>query len=254
MNDPQPFSHPSRRAAIRAGGIGLLGLGVNHLSQLSAMAAEAPAGTALPKTRAKSVIYIFLSGGLSQHESFDMKPNAPSEIRGEFNEISTQTPGLRICEHLPMLAKRSNMWSICRSLTHEHNEHSQGHHIMLTGRSDIPAGFNPSRPKKSDWPSMAAITSKILKPRNNLPPAIVLPDKIVHRTGRTLPGQTAGQLNGDDPFIVGASKYNPNSHGAYPEYLFHHARGKEDASDFIFDVPSFFLPEGIDFRRMRNAP
>ena len=216
------------------------------------MAAEAPAGTPLPKKRAKSVIYIFLSGGLAQHESFDMKPNAPSDIRGEFNEISTQTPGLRICEHLPMLAQRSEMWSICRSLTHANNEHSQAHHVMLTGRNDIPAGFDASKPKKSDYPSIAAITSQVFKAQNNLPPAIVLPDKIVHRSGRVLPGQFAGQLNGDDPFIVGASKYNPISYGAYPEYLFHHARGKEDASDFVFDVPSFFLPEGIDSRRMRN--
>ena len=125
MDHPQPFSYLTRRAAIRAGGIGLLGLGTNHLAQLSAKAAETQNADKRPKTRAKSVIYIFLSGGLAQHESFDMKPNAPSEIRGEFNEISTQTPGLRICEHLPMLAKRSNMWSICRSMTHANNEHSQ---------------------------------------------------------------------------------------------------------------------------------
>ncbi|MFK5920828.1 MAG: DUF1501 domain-containing protein [Verrucomicrobiota bacterium] len=252
MNHPPSLLHPSRRAAIRAGGISLLGLGANHLSQLSALAAEVPSVVPVPKTRAKSVIYIFLSGGLAQHESFDMKPNAPSEIRGEFNEISTRTPGLRICEHLPMLAQRSHLWSICRSLSHEHNEHSQGHHIMLTGHSDIPAGFDPTQPKDSNYPSMAAVINKVIKSRNNLPPSIILPDKIVHRSGRTLPGQSAGQLAGDDPFIVEASKYNRKSYGAYPDYLFHHARGKEDGSNFVFDVPSFFLPEGIDFRRMRN--
>lgn len=217
---------------------------MNHVSQLSA-AAEAP------KPTAKNVIYIFLSGGLAQHESFDMKPNAPAEIRGEFQEIPTKTPGLRICEHLPMLAQRSEMWSICRSLTHGSNEHSQGHHIMLTGRSDIPSGFDPSAPKDSDYPSMAALANHLL-PRNNLPPALVLPDKIVHRTGRTLPGQFAGQLKGDDPFFVEASKYNPISYGAYPEYLFHHARGKENGSEFNYDVPNFSLPEGVNFERMRN--
>ncbi|SVC83112.1 uncharacterized protein METZ01_LOCUS335966, partial [marine metagenome] len=79
-----------------------------------------------PNGRAKSVIYVFLSGGLAQHESFDLKPNAPSNIRGEFNPIRTKTPGIQICEHLPMLAQRSDKWALVRSLTHPHNEHSQG--------------------------------------------------------------------------------------------------------------------------------
>ncbi|MFT5470970.1 MAG: hypothetical protein ACI8UO_006103 [Verrucomicrobiales bacterium] len=246
-------THPTtRRAAIRAGGIGLLGLGMNHLAQLPAMGASEEVDAIVPKGSAKNVIYIFLSGGLAQHESFDMKPNAPSEIRGEFQEISTKTPGLRISEHLPMLARRSEMWSICRSLTHSNNEHSQGHHVMLTGRSDIPTGFNPSLPQDSDWPSIAAIANSKLTTSNNLPPAIVLPDKIVHRSGRTLPGQFAGQLKGDDPFFVEASKYDPVNYGAYPTHLFHHERGSEDGSDYLFDVPSFTLPEGVDPRRMEG--
>lgn len=244
--------HPTltRRAAIRAGGIGLLGLGMNHLGQLPALAAAG--GDPVAEGKAKNVIYIFLSGGLAQHESFDLKPNAPREIRGEFQEISTRTPGLRICEHLPMLARRSEMWSICRSLTHEHNGHSAGHHIMLTGRGDIPAGFSPSKPQGTDYPSIAALANHALKTRNNLPPAIVLPDKIVHRGGRTLPGQFAGQLAGEDPFFVEASKYDPVNYGAYPDYLFHHERGKEDGSNYKFDIPNFTLPEGVDFERMQN--
>ena len=233
---------------IRAGGIGLLGLGANHLGQLSVAAADSP-----PKPTAKNVIYIFLSGGLAQHESFDMKPNAPANIRGEFSEISTKTPGLRICEHLPELAKRSEMWSICRSLTHPWNEHSQGHHIMLTGRTDLPDGFSPVKPKDSDWPSIAAIANQVVKPANNLPPAIILPDKIVHRTGRTLPGQFAGQMGAKwEPFFVEASRYNAASYGAYPNYLFHHEHGKQDGKDFRFNVPSFTLPEGVSFDRMRD--
>ena len=137
MNRPAIVSeHPrlSRRAMLQAGAIGLLGLGQNHLSMLQAAAREAGVTAAAPGGRAKSVIYIFLSGGLAQHETFDMKPDAPIEIRGEFKPISTRTPGLQICEHLPELAKRSPLWAVCRSLTHRWNEHSQGHHIMLTGR------------------------------------------------------------------------------------------------------------------------
>ena len=242
----------SRRAAIRAGGIGLLGLGANHVAMLRDIGA-ADAQSTIAEPKAKSVIYIFLSGGLAQHESFDMKPDAPLDIRGEFNEINTRTPGLRICEHLPELAKRSEKWSLCRSLTHGWNEHSQGHHIMLTGRSEIPVGFDPRMPKDSDWPSIAAIANQSLPPRNNLPPAIVLPEKMVHRTGRTLPGQFGGMMGTDaDPFFVDASKYNTSSYGAYPEYLFHHEKGKIDGSDFDFNVPNFSLPEGVDFNRMND--
>ena len=158
----------SRRVAIQAGSIGLLGLGANHLAPLRAMAEN-------PKSaRAKSVIYIFLSGGLGQHDSFDMKPNAPKEVRGEFNPIPTKTPGIHICEHLPMLAQRSEKWALCRSLTHPYIEHSEGHHAMLTGRTPLPTGFDGNKPKPTDFPSIAAIANDRLQPRNNLPPAIVL--------------------------------------------------------------------------------
>ena len=118
-------AHPmSRRSAISIGTLGLLGLGTNHLTELQASRSTPTSG------KAKKVIFIFLSGGLSHHDTFDMKPNASSEIRGEFNPISTRTPGLQICEHLPQLARRSHLWSLCRSVTHSTNEHSQGHHIL----------------------------------------------------------------------------------------------------------------------------
>lgn len=246
--------HPrlSRRAMLQAGAIGLLGLGQNHLSMLQAAAREAGVTAAAPGGRAKSVIYIFLSGGLAQHETFDMKPDAPIEIRGEFKPISTRTPGLQICEHLPELAKRSPLWAVCRSLTHRWNEHSQGHHIMLTGRSDLPAGFDARKAKETDHPSIAAIANHVL-PRNNLPPAIVLPEKLVHRTGRVIPGQFAGYMGPRrDPFFVEASRYNPASYGAHPEYLFHHADGAVDGGTMSFDAPSFTLPEGLDLKRLQG--
>src|SRR5438309_173138 len=115
---PQPAivpQHPRicRRTALQAGAVGLLGLGMNHLEALRA------AGP-LPRSKpsAKACIYIFLSGGLAQHESFDLKPDAPAEIRGEFSPIATATPGIEICEHLPLLAARSRLWSVVRSLGH----------------------------------------------------------------------------------------------------------------------------------------
>ncbi len=188
MHAGSTFSHPgiSRRTAIQAGAIGLLGLGINHLQ---ALRAEAAANA--PIVTAKSCIYIFLSGGLAQQDSFDMKPDAPEDIRGEFRPIATQTPGLQICEHLPMLAQRSHLWSLCRSLTHSSNEHSAGHHIMLTGRSFLPPGFSPSRPLPSDWPSIAATVGAVTQPRTNLPPAVILPEKLVHSSGRVIPGAWA---------------------------------------------------------------
>jgi len=99
------WKHPklSRRTAIQIGGIGLLGLGMNHVAALKALAAD-PVTAAKP---IKAVIYIFLSGGLGQHDSFDMKPDAQAEIRGEFLPISTKTTGIQICEHLPMPAARA---------------------------------------------------------------------------------------------------------------------------------------------------
>ena len=141
------LQHPigiTRRGSLQAGAIGLLGLGTNHLTSLQAMAD----GGASP--RAKSCIFIFLSGGLAQHESFDLKPQASDTVRGEFLPIATETPGIEICEHLPRLAACSSMWSLCRSLTHRSNEHSEGHHIMLTGRSETPPASRPtSRPRNA---------------------------------------------------------------------------------------------------------
>src|SRR5689334_14077584 len=108
----------SRRLVLQSGAAGLLGAG---LSARTSVAASVPSG----KTR--SCIYIFLSGGLAQHESFDLKPDAPDAIRGEFQPIATRTPGLEVCEHLPLLAQRSHLWALCRSVTHPYTGHSQGH-------------------------------------------------------------------------------------------------------------------------------
>ena len=118
---------------------------MNHLAAL-----RAAGGLHRVRTRgrrAKSVIYIFLSGGLSQHESFDLKPDAPDDIRGEFQPIATRTPGIQICEHLPELAKRSHLWALVRSLTHPSNDHSLGHMIMLSGGSAMPPASMPVTPK-----------------------------------------------------------------------------------------------------------
>src|SRR5437016_1149035 len=113
-----PPQHPrfTRRFALKAGAISFAGLGMNHLDALRAAPAAESVRTPGSGGKARAAIYIFLSGGLAQHDSFDMKPEAPAEIRGEFKPIDTNTPGLRICEHLPQLAQRSHLWALCRSL------------------------------------------------------------------------------------------------------------------------------------------
>ncbi len=242
--------HPAfdRRTLLQAGSIGLLGLGMNHLEPLR----QAAAGMA-PSTTARSVIYIFLSGGLSQHDSFDMKPAAPDTIRGEFHPIDTNTPGIQICEHLPRLAQRSHLWALCRSLTHGSNDHSAGHHIMLTGRSDLPKGFNSVGPQPGDWPSIASVAGAVLPSRNNLPPAAVLPDRLIHVTRRVLPGQFAGIMGPrHDPWFIEAAPFSSNGYGAFPEYEFDHQDRPNLSRRSRFQAPSLSLLEGLSLVRMAS--
>ncbi|MEO6741822.1 MAG: DUF1501 domain-containing protein [Chthoniobacteraceae bacterium] len=249
-NDCHPLG-VTRRAAIQAGAIGLLGLGMNHVAGLRALGAAA--GSAAQMGRAKSVIYIFLSGGLAQHESFDMKPEATLEVRGEFKPIRTSAPGMHICEHLPELAKRAHKFALVRSLTHPSNDHSAAHHIMLTGHSDLPVGFDPTKPKATDYPSIAAVAGRVLPARNNLPPAVVLPEKLRHREGRMLAGQFAGQMGKQhDPWFIEMSPYHPAHYGAYPEYLFHHEKGSASDAGLIYEAPHLSLPQGLSVGRVMD--
>src|SRR5262245_7612558 len=118
----------SRRQTLQAAAAGVIGWG-------------AAAARAAPERRPKSVIFVFLTGGLSQHDSFDMKPDAPSDIRGEFHPIATRTSGTQICEYLPLLAERSPLWTLIRSLQTASNGHEEACHMLLTGRLDLPPGF-----------------------------------------------------------------------------------------------------------------
>ncbi len=243
--------HPriSRRAALEAGSISLLGLGINHLAALRAVGATQADGK---PPNASACIYIFLSGGLAQHDSFDPKPLAPDTVRGEFAPIATATPEVQICEHLPRLAQRSHLWALCRTLTHPSNDHSVGHLMMLTGHSEVPTGFDPNGPKRTDWPSITAVAGAATARRNNLPPAVVLPERLVHYTGRVIPGQFAGTMGARrDPWFVEASPYHSTSYGAFPEYQFdHQERGTPDKR--LFQAPNLSLPEGLATPRFTN--
>ena len=236
--------HPGidRRSWLQAGAIGLLGLTLGDVRRLQAEA----------RSEGKSVIFVFLSGGLAQHESFDPKPEASDEIRGEFGTIATRTPGYRICEHLPRLANCSQLWTAVRSLTHSFNEHSQGHLAILTGRSEMPVGFDPNRARDTDHPSIAAVAGAVTAGRNNLPPAIVLPEKLIHRTGRTIPGQFGAAMGPlRDPYFLDCCRFHPDSYGAWPQYGFDHQSGKLDAG-LDFRVPGLELPADLTVERFRD--
>jgi hypothetical protein len=235
------LAHPvfSRRSALQAGAIGILGLGMGELATLQAAGSKAG--------KARTCIYIFLSGGLAQQDSFDMKPDAPADIRGEFKPIATRTTGMRIVEHLPRLAQRSHLFALVRSLTHRSNDHSLGHLYMMTGRSQMPPGFSPSKPQPTDWPSIASVAGYATTRRNNLPPAVILPDKLVHNSGRVIPGQFGGIMGRHrDPWFIEASPFDPGAYGAFPEYEFdHQERPMAMAGKKRFQAPSLSLPEGL---------
>ena len=199
------------------------------------------------------MIYVFLSGGLSQLDSFDLKPDAPENVRGEFRPTATRTPGLQICEHLPRLAERSARWSLVRSMYHPRPEHSAGHMIMLSGQTELPPGFDPNRPRPGDWPSIAALANWLAPPRAELPSAVCLPERLVHHTGRVIPGQFAGMLGGArEPMFLDLCPYNAQSYGAYPTYCFHHAKGPVAAPTVNFSPPSLELSSAMPGERLAS--
>lgn len=117
------FSLIARRDFMKVGAGAALGLALPR-----------PTSASAPREgRAKSVILVNLSGGLSHIDSLDTKPDAPVEMRGEFKPIATVLPGVQVCEHLPMLAARMTRWALVRSLSHGENGHLPATHRLLTG-------------------------------------------------------------------------------------------------------------------------
>src|SRR4051812_13169950 len=165
----------SRRELLQIGGAGLLGL---CLPKVLAAEGAAPAFT---KGKAKSVIFLFLFGGPSQLETFDLKPEAPSEIRGPFRPIRSRTPDLLISEHLERLAKISDKFGVIRTMTHSFNDHSgAGHYIQTGKRWHIPigAGFSATA---DDWPSMGSVVEYLSQHapggmKREMPAAAVVPN------------------------------------------------------------------------------
>src|SRR4051812_33472006 len=120
-----PFPAPSRRDVLRVGSVPLLGLGLPEL--LAARESSGEIG------RAKACIVLFMWGGPAHQDTWDLKPSAPAEIRGEFQPISTATPGIQIGEHFPLLSRQTDRLAIIRSMTHDNVDHLKATHYLLTG-------------------------------------------------------------------------------------------------------------------------
>ena len=205
----------SRRKLLQVGGAGLFGL---TLPKVLAAEELHHAGGGSPKPRAKSVIFLLLYGGPSQLETFDMKPDAPSTLRGPFQPIAARTPELRISEHLPRLAAASDKFCVVRSMTHPYNDHSTAGHYIQTGRPwhvPIGAGFNAT---SKDWPAMGSIVEYMEQRRGRLrdvPNYAYLPNLLGHlqkfSTRLDRPGGYGGWLGrGYDPLATDIKKRDPD--------------------------------------------
>ncbi|MCA9119105.1 MAG: DUF1501 domain-containing protein [Planctomycetaceae bacterium] len=180
----------TRRELLQVGYSGLLGVGLPSALAGRTLGSDADRGVQSLPAKPKQVLIIFLTGAASHHDTFDMKPDAPAEVRGEFSSIATSTPGLHISEHLPHLAKRADKYSIIRSLSHGDNNHLMSTHYVLTGELQ-PGGFFDKVASRDDWPSYAAACA-YLRPRNDgIPSGVNLPTYL-WSGALTWPGQHAG--------------------------------------------------------------
>jgi hypothetical protein len=197
----------NRREVIRVGGLGFLGAGLNLTDLLRSTAtADGPRTSISTFGRARSCILLFLMGGPSQHSTWDPKPDAPAEVRGEFGPIATTVPGMSISELLPRTALVADKICILRAVSTGDNAHSSSGYYMLTGRPHQPMNFenaNPGAP--NDAPSLGAALGRIIKTRGGLPPSVTLPHRIFNTDGSIWPGQDAGFLGRtSDPWLLNA--------------------------------------------------
>lgn len=211
----------SRRELLRAGASAALGASFGAL-------ASGPAQAASP-ARARSVIVLWLWGGPSHLDTFDMKPDAPSEYRGPFETIATSVPGLHVCELLPELARRADRFAIHRALHHEANDHGIAGTIALTGSIAGAVGLGGAANTQAMRPSTGAIVGR-LHPRQpgSLPPYVILGNALHQGLKRSV-GEGGGSLGSNyDPFRV---DYRPGA-GLL--------------------LPDVELPEGVSSVRLEN--
>jgi hypothetical protein len=224
-SDPSSRSrrgNPSRREWLRIGSLSALGLSASQLlaNQANAQSTVTPAVIAALQAKgisgsfgkAKRCIVLFMLGGPPQHETWDPKPEAPAEIRGDFKPIATSTPGLQVGELMPQTAKWTNHIAVLRAMATDDNAHSASGYWMLTGNPHSPKNAENSLPgPPNDWPCMAAVVRHLKGDAGPLPGSIRLPEEIWN-TGRLLwPGQDAGWLGSHaDPWLVNCDPNAPD--------------------------------------------
>ncbi len=232
---------PTRRGAIQAGMIGT-GLGLAELPAMQAIAAPQIS------PRAKQVLFVFLTGGISHHDTFDMKPDAPEGIRGEFNPVSTSVPGLMASEHLPLLGARAHNYTLHRGMKTNSSGHEPACHMLLTGRMDLPPNFTLNNvPNAMEFPTLASQVKYAYRGQRelNLPPAAILPEPSVNEAARFRPGQYAGQMGKLwEAWHIDIAANCPLGNGACPDCFRFEGTPFEHAAKTIFTTPSLKLPEG----------
>jgi hypothetical protein len=214
----------ARREFLRAGSLSLAGLGLPQLLQARA----APAANH-PQPRARACILLFMWGGPAHQDTWDLKPAAPVEVRGEFQPIATNVPSIQVCEHLPRLARRMDKLALLRAMTHTDVDHTTGTHFLLTGR-EVP---RRGAPHAEDWPSIGAVLTKLDRGRGPLPPFVSMMPEVPNGAPRFVEsshGKGAGWLG---------ARYNPLQINA-------------DASKLDYRVADFNLHAEVPLERTRR--
>ncbi len=186
-----------RRDFLHAGSLSLLGLGLTQMAGLNAL------GAVDPNKKDVNCILLMLVGGPSQLDTWDMKPNAPVEIRGPYKPIKTNVPGIEISENFPRMAKHADKYALIRSCYHTAAAvHDTGHQMMQTGRL-FQGGV--------EYPHVGCVLTKVKGPRGDVPSHVLLPHPIGNTGGNMPHGQTAGFLGKTyDPFVLNADPSDPN--------------------------------------------
>jgi Protein of unknown function (DUF1501) len=183
----------TRREFLRVGGLSVGGL------SLSSLLATATPGRA----KAKSCILIFMDGGPSHLELWDLKPNAPVEIRGEFGPTRSSVPGVTVGELLPQTARQMHHVAQVRSVAHSVNDHNAGSYYLLTGKSPVDGSKLIQTDSAKTFPPVGAVLARLRPPASALPPYVLLPE-YQWNNGVDIGGQKAGFLGAScDPFVGG---------------------------------------------------
>lgn len=212
----------SRRSFLEAGYMALGGLGLSDLLRTRALANTA--GTSSHSNDDTAVIFIWLLGGPSHMETYDMKPNAPSDYRGQLNPISTQAPGMEICELLPLHARVADKFSIIRSISHEDSQHARGSVRFLSGRK------TQSVSPVSEFPTVGPVVAKMRESRKAGVPNYVASSPRAYGGGSAYLGESAM------PFVVGG---NPGAPGYTVPNLSVSSRLKDRLDDRVGLLKAF---------------